>query len=372
MKIVQSTALADTRGGGVAEVVFNLTSALAERGHAVSVLGRVSPDQTEASAARVPALLPAETGHEAADILVCSAPEVVHSHGLWDPYLSAILGAAGKRRVPTVIAPHGMLDAWALAHGRLKKRLALATFEGRNLRRAACIHALTEAERAAVKSLFPHMPVAVIPNGVSLPTTLPPDEVEGGDKMLLFLGRIHPKKGIVELVEAFAALARMPAAAGWRLEIAGWDDGGHAAEVEAIISSHGLGDRARLVGPVFGADKDALIAGAAAFALTSYSEGLPMAVLEAWAQARPVLITPACNLPEAEAAGAAVVCAPGSEGAREGLARLLALGATERAAMGRAGHALVAARYDWDQVAERLETLYEWIGGTGGRPDFVS
>lgn len=372
MKIVQLTALADTRGGGVAEVVCNLVPALTRRGLDVSVLGRVAPDQVAAVTERVPTLLSAETGREAAAALTTATPKVVHSHGLWDPYLSTVLGAARKRGAPTVITPHGMLDAWALNQGWLKKHAALATFEGRNLQQATCIHALTDAERNAVKALFPKVPVAVIPNGVSLPATLPSDEPECADKMLLSMGRIHPKKGIVELVNSFAALAATPEARGWWLGIAGWDDGGHAAEVEMVIARCGLGDRVQMLGPVFGPAKNALMARATAFALPSYSEGLPMAVLEALANARPVLITSECNLPEAEAANAAVVCAPGNTGTRQGLARLMALSPTARTAMGKAGRALVVARFDWDRVAERFENLYEWVGGTGPQPDFVS
>jgi glycosyltransferase involved in cell wall biosynthesis len=372
MKIAQVTSMADSRGGGVSEVVFNLTTVLSRMGHEATIYGRVKNDETQGMLARVVGQTAPKNGRELVRRLASAPPDVVHSHGFWDPMLNTVQKSARRAGVPVVISPHGMLDAWALNQSWFKKKLALASYERRNLARATCIHALTNAEAAAVRVLAPLTPIAVIPNGVNLPATTGHPEINGVEKQLLFLGRIHPKKGILELVEAFGRLANNPVSARWRLDIAGWDDGGHLCEVEARIAQLGLGSRVRLLGPVFGAEKDSLIARATALALTSYSEGLPMTVLEAWANARPVLITPECNLPEAGPEGAAVVCQTGVEGVTLGLLKLLTMTPKERYKMGAAGRALAATRYDSTQVARDMESLYQWIKWKGKRPHFVS
>ena len=155
--------------------------------------------------------------------------------------------------------------------------------------------------------------MAIIPNGVELPadnqTLSRPAFLNGDDrKLLLFLGRIHPKKGIVETLDAWSRVLRARPATGrdWTLVIAGWDDGNHMEGVEAYAASLGLHGHVHFPGPLFGADKQAALMNASAFVLASYSEGLPMAVLEAWAHRTPVFMTAACNLPEGFNVGAAI------------------------------------------------------------------
>jgi glycosyltransferase involved in cell wall biosynthesis len=368
MKITLLTPFIDTRGGGVSEVVLDLAANFVARGLETHVLGKTSPEQLSAVTTRVPTAEAHSTAKSVARAISAKPRDILHVHGLWDPYLTAGQIAARRLDVPIVVSPHGMLDAWALAQGRLKKKIALATYEGRNLARAACIHALTTEEADAVRALIPGAPVAIIPNGVNLPLIRKRTEVE--NKTLLFLGRIHPKKGILDLIEGFA---RVPpgGADGWQLVIAGWDDGGHAAEVRARIAALGLGHRVSMLGPVFGEEKSRLMASATAFALTSYSEGLPMTILEAWSHALPVLMTPECNLTIGCPAGAAVLCDIGSEPVARGLAKLFAMSPAARVSMGAAGRALVEDRFSWAEVTQQLEALYAWLCGTAEKPNFI-
>jgi poly(glycerol-phosphate) alpha-glucosyltransferase len=300
-----------------------------------------------------------------------------HVHGLW-MYSSVVARRWARRRVaPYIISPHGMLDAWAIGNGRWKKRLATAWYEGGHLRGSACLHALCAAELQAIRDFGLVNPVCVIPNGVAevnradFPppawrVALPPDA-----KVLLYLGRIHPKKGLPNLI---GALARCDAAARsgrWRLAVAGWDQGGHQAELEAAAAAAGIADRVHFIGPQFGRDKDATLHAADAFVLPSYSEGLPMAVLEAWAHGLPVLMTPQCNLPEGPAHGAALSVDPAVDSLTGGLSALFGLSNDERTAMGRRGAALGADRFTWPVVGRRMQDVYRWLLGQGGRPDCV-
>jgi poly(glycerol-phosphate) alpha-glucosyltransferase len=204
-----------------------------------------------------------------------------------------------------------MLDRWALANSAWRKRFAMALFERDHLMRAACIHALTQAEASDIRAAGFSAPIAVIPNGVDLPAAIiyparrpmPKD----GRRVLLFLGRLHPKKGIGPLCAAWGKVVAInpTIAETWRLVIAGWDDGGHLPEFRAAAAQSGAAESIDFCGPLYGAEKSAAYAHADAFILPSFSEGLPMTMLEAWAHSCAVFATASCNLPEGFRAGAA-------------------------------------------------------------------
>lgn len=303
-------------------------------------------------------------------------PDVAHVHGLWTHHSFAAARWAATNGRPLVVSPHGMLDGWAMAHGRLKKNLAWLAFQGAALRRADCIHALCEAEARAIREAGLTNPICVAPNGVDPPPpgaarARPPwaGALRPAEKALVFLGRIHPKKNLPALLRAMSAL---PEAKGWRLVVAGWDQEGHEAQLRALAGTLGLADSVSFVGPQFGAAKTATLMAADAFVLPSLSEGQPVAVLEAWSCAAPVLMTPQCNLPEGFAAGAAIAAEPDEEALREGLRALFALDDLERAQMGRRGLRLVEERFSWRMSARRLGAVYRWLCEGGEKPEGVT
>lgn len=308
--------------------------------------------------------------------LLAGDHDLVHQHGIWQ-FLSCSVGAWRKRTDrPVVISPRGMLDPWALNNSVWKKRLAAAFYERANLSGASCIHALCEAERLAIRAYGMRGPVAVVPNGVDPamgdgPASAPSwaSRIPDGAKVMLFLSRIHPKKGLAVLIEAMAAAG--PDAARWHLAVAGWDQGDHQAELEALVDARGLDRRVHFVGPMFGEEKRASLAAADAFVLPSFSEGLPMAVLEAWAFRLPVLMTPQCNLPEGARHGAAIEVQPVAAGLMEGLLRLAAMSDGDRGDMGRNGRALVEAHFSWDTIGDRMSDVYRWACAGGGAPAWV-
>jgi poly(glycerol-phosphate) alpha-glucosyltransferase len=293
--------------------------------------------------------------------------DIVHQQGLWMLWSTSVSRWRRRTSRPVMITPRGMLDPWALRNSAWKKKLALAFYERRNLEGAACLHALTASEAASIRALGLSNPVALIPNGVDLPTpdaSWPRPAVLGDDDraVMLFLGRLHPKKGLRETLLAWARLKhRAPAtAARWRLVLAGWDDGGQAAGLEALAADLGLADDVLFPGPLFGDEKAAMLAHAQAFILASYSEGLPMAVLEAWANWLPVFMTAACNLPEGFAAGAAVEITTDPDDIAEVLAAHLG-SPTDLAIVGSRGRELVETRFTWDRVADDLLAVYGWL-----------
>jgi poly(glycerol-phosphate) alpha-glucosyltransferase len=205
---------------------------------------------------------------------------------------------------------------------------------------------------------------------------------------LLFLGRIHPKKGLVALLKAWAEIQNPKSgiknSKDWELVIAGWDQGGHEAQLKNLCGELGLQVSSRawqedlklnscklktsppelesadvhFFGPAFGEEKDALLRSADAFVLPSFSEGLPMSVLEAWSYGLPMVMTPECNLPEGFASGAALEIRS-SAGGFEGMRTLIEMTDQERAAMGMRGRRLVEERFTWPKVAAQMKAVYE-------------
>ena len=304
--------------------------------------------------------------------------DIVHQHGIWQPFSRQVVRWRGSAR-PVMISPRGMLDGWALGNAGWKKRIAAALYENANLHGARCLHALTMAEADAFRAYGLKNPVAVIPNGIDLPADRPeppPPWWPTRHRVLLFIGRIHRKKGLLALVEALARLSRdaPEVARQWRTVIAGWDDGGHAGELAAAIARHGLREEILLPGALFGAEKAAALRHAEAFVLPSRSEGLPMSVLEAWSHRLPVFMTAACHLPEGVTHGAAMTIDPAPEAMAHAFAAKLAGDRASLSAIGARGRALVERRFAWPEIAARHGEVYRWIAGGSrhdARPDCV-
>ena len=317
---------------------------------------------------------------EFARALNAASLDLVHTHGLW-MYPSVAAWRWSKRwGRPLVISPRGMLDPWAVRNSWAKKRLAGLLFEDTHLRHARCLHALNESEYRAIRGYGLASPVAVIPNGVDLPDPGGPAresdwscDLTRDSRVLLFLSRIHPKKGLGNLLHAWAQARQECASAAepWHLIVAGWEQGGHQQELERLSAALGIRASVHFVGPRFDEQKTASLARADAFILPSFSEGLPIAVLEAWSHRLPVLMTPQCNLPEGFAAQAAIEMSPEPASICAALRKLFAMTASERRAMGDNGRTLIERRFTWPAIAASMRSVYSWVLGRGPTPACV-
>jgi poly(glycerol-phosphate) alpha-glucosyltransferase len=263
-----------------------------------------------------------------------------------------------------------MLDPWALNNSRWKKRISAALYEDRHLRGAVCLHALNEAEAESMRAYGLKNPICVIPNGVELP------EAEGAGcpqekRTLLYLGRLHPKKGLPLLIEAWSRVETKARAAGWHLQIAGWDQNGHRASLEALAARLNVGSDVSFVGPQFGEAKADCFRDATAFVLPSLSEGLPMSILEAWSRRLPVLMTANCNLPEGTKADAVIPMEANAESIASALNRLFSMSCLELKEMGLRGRNLVEQHFQWPRVAEKMTQVYDWILNRGSQPSCI-
>lgn len=379
MRVVHLSHSSGSLDGGIATAVADLAEAQRQHGLDVSWLTAAEledpghPGQTPPAWRRDRVLVAASRS------ALSGAAAVLHLHGLWrsPTRCSGRLRDGSGRRPPLVVAPHGMLDPWALGHSRWKKRLVWRAWERRALERAGALQALCPAEADSLRALGLTAPIALIPNGVRLPSAaadspaLPAapwaSRIASGERVVLFLSRFHAKKGLDPLLRAWAALGDEPRRQGWWLALVGYGDDGALA---ARVAGEGP-ERVLVLGPCFGAAKEACLAGATAFILPSFSEGLPMAALEAMAHRLPCLLSPACNLPEAFQAGAALAVSPEVGPLAEALRQLFRQSSADSAAMGEAGRRLVQERFSWQQVATRTAALYDWLHGAISRPEWI-
>jgi poly(glycerol-phosphate) alpha-glucosyltransferase len=265
-----------------------------------------------------------------------------------------------------MVSPHGMLDPWALQHSGWKKALAGWAYERRAWNAAACFHALNGQELDGIRAAGVRKPVAVIPNGVELPPPAP-GRARGAHepRRMLFLGRLHPKKNLHVLLEAWNGLPAV-AKQGWRLTLAGWGD-----EAYRLQLTRAAGPDVEVLGAHYGPDKDALFRRASAFILPSLSEGLPMAVLEAWAYGLPVLMSRACNLTDGFKAGAALDSGTDDRHVARAIQSFFGMGPLRRADMGKKGRHLVESQFTWKAVVEKMDRTYAWLLQQADRPPWV-
>jgi glycosyltransferase involved in cell wall biosynthesis len=361
-------------GYGLFPVVLGTSQALLDRGVGVRVVAGTDARSSEDAAewGQVPVtcmrLLPPRSIHYAPGLArwfrAEPAPSVFSLHGVWMAMHGTTVRFAKRHRIPVLLTPHGSLDPWAMALSRSKKRLARLLYADRVLFGVDCYHALNLEEAQAIRNLGIAAPVAIVPNGVDMP---PPVLRAGQDpiRKLVFMGRIHGKKGIRELVSAWRTLHQeFPA---WELVVAGPDEVGMRAELEQAAA----GTSVRFVGEVRGEAKATLLRDADAFILPSFSEGLPMTVLEAWSYGLPVLMTRECNIGEGFSQRAAFELRPDVASIADALRSFFRLAPEARWAAGERGRALVQQKFSWTRVAEDLQSVYAWLHGNEPAPPCV-
>ena len=290
--------------------------------------------------------------------MVRSDIDVLHLHGIWQyPSIAAQMWQRRTER-PYIVSPHGMLEDWILDHGRAQKWLAKLVYEKSNLGRANLVHALTGAEADQIVRFAPGAKTIVMPSGIEIGEAFISDRPVA-DPYILYLGRLHPKKNLEAAIDAWAAMGE--ARGNSRFVIAGWGDEVYVADLVKRLEAVGPRTGIDYIGPVYGGGKERILAGARFLLLPSLSEGLPMTILEAWAEGVPVLMSSQCNLPEGFAAGAALDCGISAETIRATLVRALAIAQEERRTMSVAARDLVARKFSMTRVTESWTDIYRGL-----------
>ena len=295
---------------------------------------------------------------------------VLHDNGLWLPTNHCVAGVARATGIPLVISPRGMLATWALQFRGWKKKLAWWLYQRHDLQAASVLHATSHAEADGFHGLGLKHPIAIIPNGVELlPAPITDHRPRTSDvRTLLFLGRIHPVKGLLNLVNAWAS-ARPK---GWQVVLAGQNENGHQVAVQAAIRERQLQPDFTFVGPVDGAAKWDLYRSADLFILPSHTENFGLAVAEALSCGLPVITTRGTPWHELVERSCGWWVEAAAEPLADALRQATLLSDAERHAMGLRGRQLVEENYTWPAAAQKMISVYRWMVGLAEKPECVS
>ena len=333
------------------------------------------------------------------------SPDIVHDHGIWMANNHQVVRAAHKRQVPVVISPRGMLEPWSLCAKKWKKKIALWLYQRQDLSQASMLHATAVSEAEQFRKLGLRQPIAVIANGVNLPRELPEKKLrEDGRSRALFISRIHPKKGLVELIEAWALLKPN----NWVLEIVGTNADDYQRIIERTVFDRGIADMVIFSGPLDDEKKWEAYRRADLFVLPTYSENFGIVIAEALFAEVPVITTKGApwqdllgwqdsisskqaavrvDLPDRARLGTAR-SAPLTDGfAANGrcgwwidiglnplvvaLGEALNLSDDARRQMGLNGRKLVDLKYTWCGLAKEMGEAYSWLLHGGNLPKCV-
>ena len=304
--------------------------------------------------------------------------DLVHVHALWSFASAAAGSAAYAAGVPYVVRPAGMLSEYTRSRGAWKKRLYWRLLERKTVFAATAFHATSTDEAKEIQAVRPGARAFVIPNGVDdAAWNIPTDPAAlrrrcgsavGDQPILLFLSRLHPKKGLSDLL--LPALAKMRTRA--FLAVVGGPDPhalGYEQDIRTTIDRLGLADRVALLGPVSAAERWQMFDGAAAFVLPSHSENFGIVVAEAMARGCPVIVSDAVQAAEhVIAAGAGQVVPLAVDALAAALdAELLSL--SLRAEHGANGRRHAAAHLRWDKIAEQILAMYNGCVSHAGNQD---
>lgn len=289
-----------------------------------------------------------------------SAP-VFHLHGVWSAPQYFAARAAHKSGTPFIVTSHGMLEPWLWAQQgwrvHAKKQAYWKLFAYPVLKRASVVHAITTLERQHLHDLFPNNRIEVIPNAIDLDDFACGSEGDGQrERLILFIGRIEPKKGVDILLRAFAG-AKI--SSDWRVTIVGpvWSEA-YRMELDKIVAEGGLQERVTFAGPVFGEEKYHFLRKAWVMAVPSHSEVVGLVNLEAGAYRLPTITTHQTGLDDWELGGGMLI-QPDVEEMRNALEKACSWSDEEREARGQSSRRLVEDRYSWKAVLPQWIALYE-------------
>ena len=393
MRVVHYLKWMRLSDGGTVRAVLDWCSALASRGHQVTLItadGCDVPDAWKSPRATSPRCLqvrvhdmigrflgkPVPPGapdkptqvltpdSRAAIAQVLRGADCLHLHGVWATSNAQIASIARSLNTPYVVSPHGMLDHWSLAQGAAKKRLHLALVSGRVLRNARNVLCTAEGELQQAATHFDPARGRVVPllfdtsPFLSLPGPAAAHRALGLDPSvptILFLSRLHIKKGADRLLRAAAAIKDLP----FTLVLAGpADPPEYSTELTRLAADLGIADRVKFPGMVTGIEKISLFCAASIFALPTSQENFGFVILEAMSAGVPVITTKGVDTwPELQASGGAKICDPTPESLAAALRSLL-LDQPARAAMGTAARAWALNRLDPAAVIARYEEVY--------------
>jgi glycosyltransferase involved in cell wall biosynthesis len=279
--------------------------------------------------------------------------DLIHLQHIWNPYIQVMAFWAFQKKIPYIITPRGMLEPWIMANNPWKKKVALFLYQKKAIQRAAHIHATAQMEADHIKELGFSNPISIIPNGIDL-SAVKKGKEQYGSKKMVFLSRIHPKKGIELLLKAW----RKTDTKDWMLEIAG---NGEAAYIETLTQSVEDLENVRFVGTKYEESKWDFLRSADVMVLPTYSENFGIVVAEALAVGVPVITTKGTPWKDLETYQCGWWIELTVSNLKRSFEEVMRSSQDQIQAMGCNGQSLVKDKYDIKAVAKNMRALYQKI-----------
>lgn len=379
MKICIFTTSIDKKGGGPSRSVPILARGLSLNGVETTLLtGRSDEMNSHLIDGSLVSLKIFEhdiTNKKLEQILLEGNFDVIHGQNLWAPLYNRMAKIARKHNIPYMVTPRGCLEPWAYkGQGlirNLKKKIAMLLYQKEDLQKASCILATAKMEADNIRALGITAPIAIIPNGIDISEykcrTLE-DKIKV-KKQILFLSRIHEKKGIEFLISVWEQLQRQYP--DWNVVIAGNGEEAYIQQLKALITSKGLQNCVEIIPPVFGEDKHKLYCESSLFVLPTYSENFGMVVAEAMSCGVPVITTNGTPWQELNEKHLGWCIDLSLENLANTISAAIDLGQDKLFELGQRCSKHIHNTYQYTEVAAKNKAVYEWIVNGGDKPEYV-
>ncbi|RXP45399.1 glycosyltransferase [Lutibacter sp. HS1-25] len=379
MKIIQCISTIDNSSGGPARSVTHLIQAILDLKEPIEfdliTLKSNNPiiNKFESSLGNIVFLDSSFFGHaKGMKYLIRKKNDVLfHGQGIWEIPVHQMAKIARSKNIPYLISIRGMLSPWALEQSKIKKNIAFKLYQYRDLKEAVCLHATAPIEVENIRRLGFKNPIAMIPNGINIEdfSNIIPKKISN-PKKIIFLSRIHYKKGIENLIYAWSQIKK-DLRTSWCIEIIGNGDQKYILGLIAMIKKNGLSDEISIKKPVYGKEKIEIFRSASLFVLPTYSENFGIVIAEALASYTPVITTVGAPWKELETNNCGWWIDMGIQPLKNALIKAIESNEDDLLKMGKNGRLLIESRYSMNSVALQMLELYEWVLRKKNKPKFI-
>ncbi|NDP22499.1 MAG: glycosyltransferase [Paludibacter sp.] len=371
MKIIHFVTTIDRNSGGITTYLHLLSQQLKEKFEVIVVTG-ITSNPVDLEGIRIffynPSLLLLGTlGKYFRNLIIQEQPEIIHINGIWEPQTWLFQREAQRLGIKVVLSPHGMLEPYILNRHPLKKKIALALYQNKAIKSAEYLHVTAQAELNNVRMLNCNQPIAVIPNGIDTSEVIEKTNWNAGIKNILFLSRIHPKKGIELLIDAVAQLT----SENFKITIAGEGDPAYVETLKKRVIQKNVSHLFNFSGGVFGNKKWELFQQSDLFILPTYSENFGIVIAEALATGIPVITTTGTPWQELEIYNCGWWIDLNVPNLVQTINQAINTNSQDLKAMGLRGKKLVAEKYTIEAVGNDMYNFYKSISNNTEFPEFV-
>lgn len=373
MKILSFVSSLDLSCGGPSRSVPMLAKGLAELGVDITLMTIRSENMNtyalEGTTAKLKVLSPSFSKKEIAKYLAEERFDLIQIQSMWDLPYHKVMVEARRLGIPYIATPRGMLEPWSLSRKKWKKKLAWWLYQRNDVQKSVCVFTTAKMEADHVGNLGITTRKAVIPNGIETDSYPCKTSIDVVNKQVLFLSRVHVKKGIEILFDAWKLIHSE--FADWQLFVVGNGEDEYIQSLENRVERLGLKDSIRILPPVFGNDKTRIYQESALFCLPSFSENFGLVIAEAMSCGTPVITTTDCPWDILNETNTGWCIDLSVDNLERAFREALSMSPAELYDMGQRASKLIFDNFDYRSVTRKTLRLYEWLLGGGNKPEFV-